>query len=644
MVAQGGFSYTLNPPTPGHWNSFRVGDATQSLMRMEIQFLPSKEEPRTRYQPSGLLDGVQTPGDQLLSCSWPSSAPDRDDHFSVRWAGFWKPDTGKREIRLRASHHAALSMDGQPLLECQECPAGVTAAIELDARIHPLQIDYSHCDGPAYVFLDAREPRRAWYPVEVQSDRRNETTLGWKAEYYLGENFEKLAFAETVPQIVFDWKNGGPFDRPEDLPTLTFRWGHREDAFYGEVTSNRKGYLWFLPSTGSQPSPGGMALKGTNTSWELHASDGQEFLRVLFDEGGTWLSQGKEADHLESSSLPAHSVADGIGFLVPVRPGRPIRFWEDTPGIEGGTWVTKTLDTNGKDFERSRPRLEGDFASGDVALYIGGRWWARVYQEALRSSGQESAETQPGSSPTRRRLLTSLVPEIPAAVSAMVSLCMPGLATSTQDLTPERKTAALAGFLQTEATGDLEFLSGVLEELRSPGGKPKHISTSGVASERWPITGLSRGLGNALRSYSELKSVLEVGEDGAFRILPKSLIQRTLKIENWINTDGTGLDLTVSPMGIRIEQRKGAYLQFDQPVVINGFHVGKKGEWLAEVQVEGKVNLEAGPAKTLKGAVWNRNPLLMTKREERYLQGTLPEGKGELRIEWLAHETTIPRF
>ncbi len=622
-----------------------MGNATQTLMLIEVHFLPSKEEPFTRYQPAGLLDGLQTPGDRLLSCSWPSAPPDRDDHFSAKWTGYWQPGKGKREIRLRASHHATLSMDGKPILECQECPAGVTTTLEIDEREHPFQLDYSHTQGKAYIFLDAREPGRAWYPIEVKAERRNEKVEGWKAEYYLGEGFEKLMFARTDLQIAFDWKGEGPFDRPEDLPTLTFRWGHREEAFFGEVSSNRRGFLWFRPYTIRYQGQSGPILKGTNTSFHLVSGEGKTLLDIFFDQGVTWWNSGKESDQVESIKLPIHPELAETGFLVPVQTGKPFRFWEDTPKVEGGAWISKALDSEAKDFMTSRPRLMGDFSGEGEALFADGRWWAKVYLEALRMWQINRKEQSPTLfSPARQRLLASIAANLPLAVSEMVSLCIPDLSFNFRDTGSGQETPAIAGIFQTEATQDLEFLTEALTGLKSPVRKQAIVGTGHSPVSRWPITGLSHGLGNALKNFSEVSSCLKRTSDGGFRFLQQPLHQRTVKLEKWVVADGMSLDFTLSPSGIRIEQKKGAYLQFDRSVAINSFRLGKQGEWISEVQVEGKVHLEAGPMKTIKSVAWNRNPLLMTQQEKRFLRGTLPEGKGEIRVEWVERPSSIPRF
>ncbi len=637
--------HMLNPSTPRNWTSFRVGDATQTLMWLEIQFLPSKEEPLTYYRPAGLLEGLQTPDDQLLSCSWPSAPPDRDDYFSAKWTGYWQPGEGKREIRLRASHKATLSMDGHTLLECQECPAGVTTTVEADIREHPLQVDYSHGERAAFIFLDTREPGRAWYPLEIRAERRNETLEGWKAEYYLGENFERLSFTRNDHQIAFDWKNDGPFDRPEDLPTLALRWGHRKGTFFSEVSSNRKGYLSFHPYITRSPTQPTAALKGTNTSLDLLSGDGRVLLGVLFDEGGTWWNNGKESDHLESTSLAGHPAAERTSFLVPVSPGRSIRFWEETPGVEGGTWIAKALDLESMHFAKSRPRWEGDLEDEGEALLASGRWWTKVYMEALQSRQDTIGGQIPAAlSPARQRLIAPLATRLPSAVSTMVSLCMPDLSASLQGIATGQETTLAAEVLQEEATGDLEYLAQALRELESPGEKQMGIESSRRVFAHWPVTGLSRGLGNALKGFAEVSTYLQRSDDGGFRILPRQQIQRTVKFENWVVAEGLSLDLTLSPLGVRIERKKGAYVQFDRLIRIDTFRIGKKGEWITGVQVEGKVKLEAGPTKKLKGVAWNRDPLLMTKHEERFLQGTLPEGKGEIRVEWIEQGTSIPRF
>lgn len=644
IAAGSGFGSTLNPSQPGSWNSFRIGDATHSLMQMEIQFLPTREASRERFQPNGLLSGLQAPGDRLLSCSWPSMLPDRDDHFSAKWMGYWQPGKGKYEIRLRASHHAVLALDGQTLLECNDCPAGVTAALDLNTHEHPLQLDYSHTTGTAYAFLDWREPGRAWHPVEVRNDKRKGADEGWKAEYYLGENFEKLAFARIDPQITVDWKTGGPLDRPEDLPTLIFRWGHRDGAFLGEISSNRKGYLWLIPSTTETPGQNTPMVKGTNTSLTLTSADGKVLLGMLFDEGGTWWKAGQEADSLDPTNLNAGIGPDGVSFLVPVRPERPIRFWEDVPEAGGGSWVTNTLNATEKDFERSRPHLGEDLSTGDTALFSEGRWWARVFLEAMRPGQASSPETPGHVSATRQHLLTSLAAGIPSAVSAMTSLCMPDLIFAPQTSSTQQEAYAIGGLLQSDATGDLEFLARVLQTIQSPGANQKPSAASTGPAARWPIHGFSRGLAAALSNFLDLHTILSGSGKVGFNILPGRLPQRTFKIENWTTHGDMGLDLTISPTGIRIEQKKGVYLQFDRPLAIQEFRIGKRGEWTMKTRVEGRVNLEAGPTKSLKEATWNHNPLLMTQREERFLQGTLPEGEGEIRIEWAEREKKVPRF
>jgi hypothetical protein len=94
-----------------------------------------------------------------------------------------------------------------------------------------------------------------------------------------------------------------------------------------------------------------------------------------------------------------------------------------------------------------------------------------------------------------------------------------------------------------------------------------------------------------------------------------------------------------------IDQEGKQTLRLDRTVILSGLRIGKKEEWIAELEMDKQSSLEVGVVSQVGGVLFNKEPILLTKRgNHNLLQGTLLPGKGTLTISWRKEGSAIPRF
>jgi hypothetical protein len=641
FAAQSAFAARLGPCLLGQWNIFPVYDQNTPILLLQLDFVPHETKGSEPYSPSGLLNCTQAPNDSYLACSWPIGEPDRNDHFAVQWTGYWQPGAITCELRLRADEDASLALDGEPFLACHQSPAGVTRTVELDKKRHHLQLDYVEVEGPAYVFLEWREPGRAWNPIPATQGKAAEPSQGWQGAYSLGKTFDQPAFTRRDPMVAFNWGLEGPFDRDDDLPTASLEWGHEGGQFFGQIAANREGSLRFVPLGLPAIADSTAVLSGGATFLKIAGSPGKPLLSLLFDQAGEGLKEGD----LFPLPGPRASGPQSPSFTVPTHPGRPLRFWEEAAITETGSAVANHLEKAHKAFEETRPRLAEGLAPFDEPLIPQGRWWCRLLLDSLAHQDLLFKPPLPklGEGAGGEGLNDLLSANLPTAVSAMLALCardlLVGGAPLLEAITPGQASRVFVSSGTRELHLLVDTLSGSMPAMLPDERKGRLPVTQ---SPRWKTTGLAEGLARALSACRSVQPLINRNPKEGTDIGAPDPPFAKLKLENWWIA-GNPFDITFRPDGLLLEQKGGTFLEFERPARLIGFRMGKKGEWLSEVEMKGTGGIEAGPPSRFQGVEWNHLPLLMVNRNGRLRAATTPTEKGSLKMMVGEKPAGIPR-
>jgi hypothetical protein len=636
----------MGPGLPGYSGIFPVSLDGQRLLLLRIGLALGDDAPIPG--PPGVLDGVASPNDAYLGCSWPAAPPDRDDRFGIQWNGYWQPGEVTCTLRLRANDSAVLYLNGERILECRDCPAGATRTVALDGRRHALRLDYHEVSGPAFVFLDWQIPGRAWNPIPAKSGKPNEEIEGWEGRYCLGETLDQPAFTRQDAAISFDWREEGPFDRPEDLPTLSLEWSHESGKCFGEVGANRDGPIQIqvmTPSVDTTP----LFISTTPTEVSIVSHEGTEVVHFLLDQEVDGPRERVRVASLCEVLSPTGTCSST--FLVPVQTSHKVRFWEQGGAVESGSSVAGKVRQERESFERSRPRLAGALGPWDHALIPSGRWWCRTWIEQM-----EFGPVIPGAggpapiSPGRRRMLAPIMAGLPSAVSSLLSLCAPDLRDLAlplwREMTPESCIAPFAA----SPTSELEFLSRCLSKsltpplLALPEQDKDHPGRTGpvFGHSRWKTTTLPQGLAEALNAFQPVRALLAHTRNGEMDVGSVHALAEQMGLENWRMGERL-FDFRLSASGFDLLEQGGAFLHFDHAAKLSGFHVSSQGEWRAVVDLAARSSMETGPPEKVVGAQWDGSPLLMVKRADRLRAGALPSEKGKLKLLRGGQPGGIPR-
>ncbi len=611
----------LRPAGPPKWNRF-VMDSGKHIPRLNlgIELAGAPEG----YRPSGVLEGIQAPGGTFWLQSWPPTPPDRVDHFSIVWSGVWQPGKIEGEMRLRADEQATLSLDGAPLLVCRKCPAGVTATFSLDGKPHDLRLEYTESEGPAYVFLEWREANRDWKPVQVNPRPREGDLEGWEGNYSIGESLGEAEFIRFDPMIAFNWGEGGPFERLEDLPTLRYRWGIHEGALVGEISANREGQVRFIPEVpaGAQRN---LRAQGSATSLEIRDASGTPHLELLFDRPGNWI----ETEPGSQGVLFAGHETPRV-LQVPVTPAEPIRFWEKGSSVQTGPSVSSLLDSAQKVFDDARMTLSEGLAEYDTDLVPFGRYWNRLLLDALKGVPAERPEKL---SATRRWMIDAVASRLPEAASQMARTIAPDLREEWEALGDTLNLDTVGAALVSSATEDLAELKNVLEasgkgDVRPP-RIPAGLGGSGMAPP--PVTNAARGWIRALSAFARLDRLYSFDPSGHPVLGNPEWRLGKWKIEN-IPLSGRRVDLTLSENLALWVERDGPFIQLNRPARFSSLQRDPKLGWSLSVEAGSVGPLEVGPSSQVQGVEWDGTPLLMVQRGGRLRAGKVPSERGALRL------------
>jgi hypothetical protein len=149
------------------------------------------------------------------------AAPINGDKFSVRWTGRLRvPRSGDYIFYTTSNDGARLTIDGQVVIDdwVAHSKKEMIGKINLKTgRAVSIIVEYYQLGGEAQMQLSWQPPRlpRSIIPVNMLFNNRN--TPGLQAEYFVGENFNRLGFARIDPVINFDWTGKSPFS-PDVTP------------------------------------------------------------------------------------------------------------------------------------------------------------------------------------------------------------------------------------------------------------------------------------------------------------------------------------------------------------------------------------------------------------------------------------------
>lgn len=151
-----------------------------------------------------------------LSRSAPTVNPDK---YSVRWTGKLRaPKTGEYTFYTISNDGVRLSVDAKGIIDNWSAHSETEdkGTIVLQAgKLYDFRLEYYQAGGNAVVRLGWKPPggQRAFIPTG--SFLSSSRTFGLDGEYFLGQNFETLAFRRIDPVINFDWSAQSPFDAPK---------------------------------------------------------------------------------------------------------------------------------------------------------------------------------------------------------------------------------------------------------------------------------------------------------------------------------------------------------------------------------------------------------------------------------------------
>jgi hypothetical protein len=368
----------FGPPLDYETPAWRLIENGSPLLEFPFRFVPLEGEARSPE----FLRGARAEAGSYLSSAWRIAAGDRNDRFSVRWLGYWEPGEIDCEILLTAKGEATFFLDGEEALSTKD--RSIQSAFFLDSRVHELRVDFSHETGPALAQLEWRIGEEAWKPVVTRTDRKDERSRGWNAAYYLGSNYEHETFSRTDRALDFDWGEGGPFDRPEDLPTLDWRILNRSaGGTCGEVSANREGTLVLGLRVPQRRATTDASVTFANPLLELSGAAGEK-VAVQFDR------EASKFTLEEGAAVEGGFEVGSLEFFL--RAGDSVRFWETGGEFETGAQVAQAIQAVKKVYAEWRPKMGGSWAAWETNTIGSGAWWLQTLIESALPQSIERKE------------------------------------------------------------------------------------------------------------------------------------------------------------------------------------------------------------------------------------------------------------
>lgn len=594
------------------YNTWQTPLATGDVLNWDVAWIPKDATNTPAWSPKGVFAAAAGWRGDQTGWSWPSAPEDRNDHFQVKWEGYWQPGPRTVEIRLRADDEAALFVDGSRILSATHDPIGATATVILDARHHHLLLEYRELAGEAYVILEYREPGTAWKPIEAIASAENSARLGWTATYTSdsGQGIEPT-FTRVDRLIDFNWNTSGPFDRPVDRPTLTTLLGQWKGGIIGEVRSNRSGQLVLQIETDRNENQSSKPNL-TPTSFDLHPQDPSPAGGIYFDRPGNWQTE--------------ESNPTGFAFHATLEPLSPLRFWFEGTGISGGSEVTQRLAELQSANEISRPRMGGDWELYDRQLLLEGRWWMQL----LRSGrwGTQSAEaslSDHAMSAAVRRDRAILRDDLPPAILQTIQRVFP-------DLLP----------IWAESSSEIETQ---LDQLISSWGENelgfRNLTESSAPESATGVRSIAEGIGTTLILATMVASHLELTADGHTVWGGTSPVKGEFSLSNW-RVAGFTLNFSINAEETRVTRSDQVYLRVS-PTSQLGFGEGSDDKtWRVRVNSPPGAFIDLGPWDRIQGTRWNNSPTLFVRKGKSMRLTTIPNPEGELSVQIGEKRTGIP--
>lgn len=643
-----GTALELHPCAWQGWNHFILSNENNPLVSIQVN-LTTEPGPHPSYFSSGILEGVRGRGGAYHLCSWPALPPDRLDHFSARWSGHWLPGETTCEIRLRADDQALLRLDGEDFLQVNHSPQGATRTIQLSPRRHRLEVTYFETTGNAFVFVDWRIPGGSWGPLIPKTGNPDRELEGWLGEYYIDQEMTRLAYTQIDPFIGFNWKETSPFDRADDLPSLTWEWNHDGGKVLSQLTSNRDGYLRLTFSSATHTP---ITLEGGNTFFRLVDHKG-EAIQFQFDDSGTWYNGPSQSPNLAPIELPTdvQSGQSGITLEIPLNKDNPIRFWQPDTDHQTGSAVGQSLAQSSTLAEEERFKIEGDLAHLNAQMETKSDWWIHLLlsNSALLVSSSEMTRVT-GEPPIGNQLSNDQVHHLIHSVSAYCHLFSPDSSLPAYDPLVHQ-IPLLLRTSSPEAVTSLQSALTQWEKLNDQTANPK--ASPPIPAEyrpvptgpfRWQTFDLAAGLAEALSALADLSRIINTTPDGLVLnqsgMASKRLSLKNLKIGNRL------WDISSGQWGVRFEDKAGGFIQLDAVSQITNLHISKRGDWIADLQVPGNEGRVAvGPSERIRSARWQKKPLLLLKGKSGEQQGKISGSSGRLEIRFADDaEPVLPRY
>jgi hypothetical protein len=146
----------------------------------------------------------------------PARPATKVEKFSARWIGKLRvPRAGDYTFYTLASDGARLTIGGQTIIDnwAEHSAMESSGKMALQAnKLYDFRLEYFQAGGTAVMKLAWQPPRSPRLGIPPAAFVNSQRRQGLDAEYFIGQNFDSLAFRRVDQAIDFDWTGKSPFD------------------------------------------------------------------------------------------------------------------------------------------------------------------------------------------------------------------------------------------------------------------------------------------------------------------------------------------------------------------------------------------------------------------------------------------------
>jgi hypothetical protein len=214
-----------------------------------LRMAPDTNVIRAGVPTNATARALSKPGEAYALYMGPTAPPASIDRFSVRWTGKLRvPRAGDYVFYTQSNDGVRLSIGDQRLIDNWTAHSTTEdkATIHLErGKFYDFKLEYYQSGGNAVMKLAWQPPGARRVPVPVAAFFNSRRTVGLDGEYYMGQNFETLAFKRVDATIDFDWTGKSPFD-PATNPMMMKTANLQLDLPGGDYVAT-----WINPITGA---------------------------------------------------------------------------------------------------------------------------------------------------------------------------------------------------------------------------------------------------------------------------------------------------------------------------------------------------------------------------------------------------------